>query len=66
MGVTQGVTPPPAGGTGDGRPYTDTEEQALSLAGELRQRVHRERQTVATLRAYLSGKGKPPDEQRGR
>jgi hypothetical protein len=64
--VTQGRTPPPAGGTADGRPYTDTEEQALSLAGELRERVHRERETVATLRAYLSGKRKPPNEKPGR
>jgi hypothetical protein len=39
------------------RPYSDVEEHALSLAAELRQRVQRERATVAKLRAYLRRDG---------
>ncbi|MDT7573160.1 MAG: hypothetical protein QOE05_3334 [Actinomycetota bacterium] len=45
-----------------GRPYNEAEAQAMSLAGELRERVHRERQTVAELRAYLSGSRTTPSE----
>jgi hypothetical protein len=53
--VAQDMTPPPAGGLEEPRLYTDVEEHALFLAGELRQRVQRERATVAKLQAYLSG-----------
>ena len=62
--MAQDLTPPPAGGG----PYTDTEEQALFLAGELRERVQRERETVAKLQAYLTGSRTPTqaaDEQLG-
>jgi hypothetical protein len=50
------MTPPPLGGVEEPRPYTDVEDNALSLAAELRSRVQRERATVAKLRAYLSGR----------
>jgi hypothetical protein len=53
---------PSAGGVVGGRPYNEAEAQAMSLAGELRERVHRERQTVAELRAYLSGSRTTPSE----
>jgi hypothetical protein len=43
----------------DARPYTETEEHALSLAAELRTRVERERATVAKLRAYLTRREPP-------
>jgi hypothetical protein len=56
MSVAQDMTPPPPGGLGESRGYTEHEEQALSLAAELRARVKRERATVAALQAYLSGK----------
>jgi hypothetical protein len=42
------------------RPYSEAEQQALSLAEELRNRVQRERATIATLRAYL-GRGSRRD-----
>ena len=54
--MAQDITPPPSGGVDEPRPYAEHEEQALSLAAELRTRVERERATVATLRAYLSAK----------
>ena len=47
------MSPPPMGGVDEPRPYSDQEEHALSLAAELRERVRRERATVANLRAYL-------------
>jgi hypothetical protein len=47
------MAPPPTGGVDEPRAYSDQEEHALSLAAELRERVRRERATVATLRAYL-------------
>jgi hypothetical protein len=56
MKVAQDMTPPPPGGVDEPRPYTDVEDNALSLAAELRSRVQRERATVAKLRAYLSGR----------
>jgi hypothetical protein len=45
--------PPPLGGVGDPRAYSDIEEHALGLAEELRDRVRRERAVVRDLRAYL-------------
>jgi hypothetical protein len=55
MGVAQDPSPPPPGGLDESRPYTELEEHALSLAGELRERVQRERETVARLQAHLTG-----------
>jgi hypothetical protein len=57
-GVAQDMTPPPRGGLDGPHPYSDHEQQALSLAQELRTRVQRERATIANLRAYLS-RGRP-------
>lgn len=55
------LTPTPADAAVDGAPYTATEVHALSLAAQLRERVRRERATVANLQAYLSGHRKRSD-----
>jgi hypothetical protein len=51
--------------TASGSAFTIEEAEALELAGELRDRVQRERESVRRLRDYLSsGKdGQAPPEQ---
>jgi hypothetical protein len=54
MAVGHDQAPPPPGGVGEPRAYTEVEEHALGLAEELRDRVRRERAVVRDLRAYLA------------
>jgi hypothetical protein len=54
--VAQDLTPPSPGPVDGARPYSLAEEDALSLAADLRERVQRERATIAKLQAYLSGR----------
>jgi hypothetical protein len=54
--------PPPPGGLGDPRAYTEVEEHALGLAEELRDRVRRERAVVRDLRSYLADRRTSADK----